>query len=570
MSEDNGRAKQRRVNGGRFRCFRMLYQSLSVRLLLPLLAITIVVLVGYALLTIQSTKEKWTQLMHDNAARTSELVKGATHYGMLSNSKEDVHHTIRKIAQGPGVAGIRVYDKRGQIIFSADNSEIGKKVDLKAEACVLCHESDVILHSPPQDLRVRKFKSVDGRQILGLINPIENEARCSSASCHAHPADQTILGVLDVQLSTSYMDKTLARTQGQLIWGSLLITVILSFALILFVNRLVRRPVQRLYEGTKRIASGDLEQRIAITSQDEMGRLAGAFNKMTDDLRSARAELTEWSSALEDKVVAKTEELGHMHRRTLHMDKMASLGKLAATVAHELNNPLAGILTYAKLVERGIAGEDSNKFTADEIKRYLHLVQTESTRCGKIVQNLLLFAHPSAGQMGVVHINDVVARSVMLIQHHLDINAVNLEIEPLPADDVVQADGGQIQQALLALLINAVEAMSGDGGGTLRVHCAKEGAELVIDVGDTGRGIPAEARDHIFDPFYSTKDDESGVGLGLSVVYGIVQRHQGMIDFDSEMDRGTTFHLRIPLRSAKKGRALASPDSGESVYHRRR
>ena len=546
-----------------------IYRSLSVRLLLPLLAIIVVVLVSYALLTVQSTKEKWTQLMYDSADRTSELIKRATHYGMLSNRKEDVHHTIRKIAAGPGVAGIRVYDKEGRIIFSANAAEIGKKVDANAQACVLCHEKGAALRSPSMEQRVREFQSPQGQRILGLINPIENEPRCANSSCHADPADQTILGVLDVQLSMDYMAKTLARTQAQLVWGALLITVILSFALIVFVNRIVRRPVQRLHEGTERIARGDLSVRVAASSQDELGRLGDAFNTMTEDLCSAREELTEWSQVLERKVVEKTEALGRLHRRSLQIEKMASLGKLAATVAHELNNPLAGILTYAKLVQREMGRDEPSPTLGEDTQRYLSLIQRESARCGKIVQNLLLFAHPSGGQMAPVPINEVIQRCVMLIHHHLEMNAIELSVELVEGDDLVKADGGQIQQALLALLINAVEAMSDDGRGQLAIRCNKNDDVLCIDVKDSGRGIADEAKASIFEPFYSTKDDEQGVGLGLSVVYGIIQRHRGVIDCQSEVGCGTTFHLEIPLESETKDgceKGLAQ----QSVFVRRR
>ena len=160
------------------------------------------------------------------------------------------------------------------------------------------------------------------------------------------------------------------------------------------IRRVVQRPVSQLYEGTRRIADGDLDTRIEVRGRHELARLAEAFNRMAGDLRTARRELTEWSQKLEDKVVEKTEELSRAQRQVLHMEKMASLGKLSATVAHELNNPLTGVLTYARLVRRELGDQPIAAEMRDELTQYLSLIEKECNRCGAIVQNLLLFARP--------------------------------------------------------------------------------------------------------------------------------------------------------------------------------
>ena len=190
--------------------------------------------------------------------------------------------------------------------------------------------------------------------------------------------------------------------------------------------------------------SGDLDTRIEVRGRHELARLAEAFNQMAADLSAARREVTEWSQKLEEKVVEKTEELGRAQRQVLHMEKMASLGKLSATVAHELNNPLSGMLTYARLVRRELAEQPIEAEIRDELTRYLSLVEKECSRCGGIVQNLLLFARRTGAAMAPVDLNEVVERSLMLVRHHLEISGVKLHSELLAGDSRIVADAGQI------------------------------------------------------------------------------------------------------------------------------
>jgi two-component system NtrC family sensor kinase len=327
-----------------------------------------------------------------------------------------------------------------------------------------------------------------------------------------------------------------------------------------FIQRMVRRPVSRLYDGTRRVAGGDLDVQVEIADGNELGDLARAFNTMTADLKRARGELTDWSDKLEHKVVEKTEELGRTQRQMVQMEKMASLGKLAATVAHELNNPLAGILTYSKLVKREIDDDTACAEGRADTLRYLDLIQKESSRCGSIVKNLLLFSRRSGVDFAPVHLVEVIERGTMLVRHHLEMANVKLEKVVLASDDTVICDPNQIEQALLALLVNGVEAMSAGSGGTLTVRLLSNPESVDVEVQDTGYGISSDVLPHIFEPFFSTKDKESGVGLGLAVVYGIVQRHSGTIDVVSTVGEGTTFRMRLPRRPLAPSEAASRPD----------
>jgi two-component system, NtrC family, sensor kinase len=523
-----------------------LANTLSFRLFLSLFGIVLAVVAGFAYVNIHTTSERWMQFVYESASRMSDLIKRSTHYGMMQNRKEDVHQIIRTIAQTSGVVGVRIFDKQGIIIFSADAAEIGQRVDRQAEACIICHDQETPMHSAPTESRMRVYRAANGQRILGLINPIENGPGCSNGACHAHPRNQTVLGVLDVKMSMEPADEALRDMTSRTIVATLAKALIIGIASALFIYRTVRMPVRRLTEVTQRIARGDLETRIDICTKDEIGQLAASFNQMTDDLRRARQEITEWSEKLEQKVIAKTDELTRVQKQILHMEKMASLGKLAATMAHELNNPLSGILIYAKLVGRELDAGQFPSEQREELGRYLSLIQRESSRCGEIVRNLRVFSRQSGGEFVPHHLNILLERALLLVRHHLEMSNIRLETLPIDGDDQIVCDANQVEQALVALFVNAVEAMP--GGGTLAVRLCRAEDSVHVELSDSGVGIDPEVLPHIFEPFFSTKEGESGVGLGLAVVYGIVHRHGGVIEVSSEPGSGTTFRIKLPAQ----------------------
>jgi two-component system NtrC family sensor kinase len=272
---------------------------------------------------------------------------------------------------------------------------------------------------------------------------------------------------------------------------------------------------------------------------------------MTRELALARRELTDWSGRLETRLQERTQELTRAQREVAHMDKTASLGRLAATVAHELNNPLGGILNYAKLTSRTLRENGVDETVRRETDGYLGLIQKEADRCGVIVRSLLTFARRSGAPMGPHALRPILERALMLVRHHFEISQIRVETPPFDGDDALVCDADQVHQALVALFVNAVEAMP--QGGTLRIAVTGDADQLRVSVADTGVGIPPDALEHIFEPFFSTKDRQEGVGLGLAVVHGIVQRHGGRIEVESEVQRGTTFHLILPRRPSGRG-----------------
>lgn len=481
------------------------------------------------------------------ARRCGDLIERATHDGMLLNRLDEVQATFERLTDGSEISAIRCYDKQGVIVLSARRDEIGRQIDLDSDTCRSCHGQEETKVAAVLE-RSSLTRVVDGPDVLRQLDVIENESSCTAAACHYHPPNRKVLGVLDVEMSMAPFDAAIGAAQKQLVWTTIILIVIIAVVAAVFVQRVVHRPVFQLHEGTRRIARGDLETRIEVRGGHELAQLADAFNRMVEELSAARRTVTEWSQKLEEKVAQKTEELRRAQHQVLHMEKMASLGKLSASVAHELNNPLAGMLIYARLVKREICEQPLDSEVREELERYLSLVEQECSRCGEIVKNLLVFARRTGKEMAPIDLNEIVERSLMLVRHHLEIRGVRLKSELLHDNREIVADADQLQQALLALLVNAVEAMdpAADVEGELTVRLHGNSQEVQIDVGDTGAGIPPETLPHIFEPFFSTKEGESGVGLGLAVVYGIVHRHGGTIDVESELGRGTTFRVRLP------------------------
>jgi two-component system NtrC family sensor kinase len=471
---------------------------------------------------------------------------------MLLNKKEDVHNIVSSVGGEPGFEGIRIYNKQGEIIFGTVPSELYTKVDLNAEACVICHASarlDSISHVNPQLTRI--FTKANGDRVLGLITPIRNEQQCSNAACHAHPQTKTVLGVLDVKMSLAQIDAQLTQSRNQLLLYSFVAILLISFVSGGFIWVVINRPVKRLIGGMDMVSSGKLDQKLEPTSKDEFGDLAEAFNRMTQDLATAREEVTAWSHTLEEKVEEKTADLERAHKHMATVEKMASLGNLAATVAHELNNPLEGILTFARLMMKRVKRVNLSPQEMDQMYGELKLVADEALRCGNIVKNLLVFARQGGGSFGVVQVKTILDRSVMLMSHLAEMNAIELRVS-CGEEVTMECDANQIQQALIALMSNAIEAMADQSermaGNTLSIEISRPGhADTVtIKVRDTGCGMSDEVKTHIFEPFFTTKSEGKGVGLGLAVVYGIVQRHHGSIKVESQEGKGATFTLAFP------------------------
>ncbi len=531
---------------------RALENRLTFRFALGLCLTTGAILVAAGLANLRLQRVHLTRQVMTAAAERVDDIRRSTREAMMRNSPGEVSRIINTIADQPTIRRIRLVDKQGRIRASSEGSELGSAIEIYADQCVSCHRQSGTLERIEMRDRVRIFRGGSGGRLMGVIAPIRNEPACANAACHAHPAGQSILGVLDVQLSLAGVDASLAVSERQMLLGLLLTILAVLTVAWLLTWRMIIRPVGKLTEAASRVADGDLTTFIPVTSKDEIGEMTEAWNAMIAKLGRAQVVLERWGRTLEQKIKEKTEELDEAHRRMLVIEKMASLGKLAAIVAHEINNPLTGIGTYAHLLRRRelAARGDSTALeeTSAERERILKLIEDEAARCGRIVSDLLLFSRAPGSDFAEHDLRAILERSVMLLHPAAAKGTVALRLEVREDLPTIDCDAAQLQQLILALAMNALEATPPGGTVTLSARPNEGESTVELEVTDTGRGIPAEHLDKIFEPFFTTKTEGSGVGLGLAVAFGIVSRHRGDIDVTSTEGQGTSVLVRLPRR----------------------
>jgi two-component system NtrC family sensor kinase len=520
--------------------------SLSVKLVF-LLAISMTLVFGLlGFFIVRLHRQHLEQSTLVAAERVSDVIRRSTTYDMMRNDREGLYHTIQTIADEPGMVKVRIFDQEGRIGYSTDTAEVSHVLDKKAEACYGCHNQSQPLTRLNRPDRFRIYRIGNGQRVLGIITPIENQPGCANADCHAHPASQQVLGVLDTNLSLAKADEQLAVSSARMIAytaGAVLVVALLSW---LFVWRVVGVPIQALKKGTEHLSQGELGYQIQVQSRDEVGDLAHSFNDMSRQLLAANEEIVTWAKTLEDRVEQKTKELNRAHDHVLHVEKMASLGKMAAVVAHEVNNPLSGILTYAKLLRKWVGSGQVAKEKHDEALECLELIAAESRRCGDLIKNLLTLSRTAPMNVQFSDLHAVIDRCLLLVRHQLEMGGVELQLRRGEDFPLVSCDPAQIEQVFLALIMNAIDAMPRGGNLWIETRLSSDEAEVEILVRDDGAGIAPDVLKHIFEPFLTTKERGHGVGLGLAISRGIVERHNGRIEVHSELGKGTTFTISLP------------------------
>jgi len=484
-----------------------------------------------------------------SAERISDIVHSAAWQAMLHNDRDMLYTLIRDISREPGIRRLRIVNEEGLVRVSTDQAEIGTMVDKRAEACYACHAQSQPLTKLARRDRARIFTDEQGRRTLAVIRPIENHPDCSSAACHAHPASRRILGVIDAHLALDAVDAQLAEHRTQIFQFTAIAGITGCLLSIGFVWFFVHRRVSELLNGILKLGKGKMSHRIQVHSTDELGLLASSINDMAVSLEDAHSELTRAAETLELRVKQKTAELETAHRGLIHTEKMASLGRLAATVAHEVNNPLFGMLTYARLTLKDLQRPELDDASRGRMMENLRVIERESRRCGELMKNLLSFARQSPPQRTAVQINLVVERSVTLMTHQLQLAQTGLIQALDPQLPEVQCDAGQIQQVLIVLLANASEALGKGGEITIRTSRLPDSEGVILSVKDNGPGIPQTIQNQIFEPFFSTKDNQHRTGLGLAVAKGIIDRHGGTITVRSEPGHGAEFVVQLPMNA---------------------
>jgi two-component system NtrC family sensor kinase len=388
---------------------------------------------------------------------------------------------------------------------------------------------------------------VNGKRHIIILEPILNEKGCF----HCHGSSRKVIGGMVVKTDVERALRTVTAARNRTIYTTLLALltiIVISYAMI---EKFISRRLKRLTGGVQRVASGELDFEIQARSSDELGDLARSFNIMTHELKEARDEITNWTLTLEDLVEERTAQLQRAQENAIQAEKMASMGRLAAIVAHEINNPLAGIRTYAKLMLK----RSGELFTGDAAKyaQYLGTIESESARCGEIVRGLLQFARPTRPKISRHDINTLVQETLRLVQHQIDLLNIDVELDLASEAPEANCDDQKIKQALVALLLNACDAVQTDTGHiVIRTRLLAEEKKVELVIQDNGIGMDEETRSHMFEPFFTTKtvspEKEASLnsGLGVSVVYEIVKSHQGSINVESTLGKGTIINIFLP------------------------
>ena len=474
-------------------------------------------LFGY--INLRSERAQFQYQVERSAAHIADVIVRSTHYEMLQNDADGLKTIVAELGAEPDIIQrIRIVNPQGRIVYSTEAQEIQQ------------------IAGPVEELAgargARYFVDKKGDRVLSVARTVENSPECY----RCHDRGQKLLGVIDAQLSLAEVDRKMSQHQANLTWFLIGAIVFGCLAAVGFMWITVYRPVKELIDGTHRVAGGDLEYRLPVRSDDELGDLARSFNLMTAEVGGVQAKI-------EDEVKRKTDELERVHKTLLRSEKMAEIGKLAATVAHEINNPLFGILTYSRLVGRELQKHDLP--SRDELIEQLQTIERESKRCGDLVKNLLTFSRQAPSHREPNDLNTVVHRAVMLVRHKLEMQNIEL-VETLAAGlPPVECDANQMQQVILVLMMNAAEAMP--KGGRLEVVTGSDaGGQNSVLVKDTGCGIPEDVLPRIFDPFFTTKEDQLRTGLGLAVAHSIVEQHAGEIAVHSTPGEGTEFRVTLP------------------------
>lgn len=516
--------------------------SLAVKLILSL-GVLILLGGGISWYTLISTGKR--NLMKDaleNATSYSDLVKKSTRYSMLTFHPEGIQHTLEEIGSRKGIEGLKIFDSTGRIAYSAKKGEIGLKMDRTYAACTGCHNGD---QGPAQVLAHERrwiIHDMAGERVLTFIEPLYNEPSCA-ASCHAHPEQRKVLGILQTDFSLAEVDRTIGRQTIDITLYAMAFMTLSAFALYFVLLRLVLKPLSTVDIAMERVAGGDLQQSLKITSEDEMGRLASTFNVMTKELADAREKMEDWTKSLEEGIAKKTEELKKSQDKLIQAEKLASLGRLTADVAHEIRNPLTALGGFARRLHKIAEGEKE--------KEYAEIVLTEVDRLERILKDVLTFSRDARGHLEKHNLEDIIHYTLKIYKDLCREQSIDIEIISGENLMPVLIDMDQVRQALDNLVTNAIDAMP--ERGRLTISSGREEIHdvtyMYLRVTDTGAGIQSKNIPLIFEPFFSTKNIGHGTGLGLSITRKIMEEHGGFVKVDSAEGKGSSFTLYFPFQS---------------------
>lgn len=499
-------------------------------------------------------EEYMKSVISENGNNIGFLVEGALYHSMLENDRTSLQGTLNVINTMSGIDDVNMYDNNNNLVYTSISNDPTHHSD---PDCKSCHKDFATMFSAEE--KSHRIIDADSECIMNPSNnknsrhlliksPILNNKSCSTSSCHAHSPDDVVLGSLIIKMPLEGLDSALEKSTKDYTMLAALMTLLLVIFLIIFTNKKIKKPLNELVKASEAVAKGDKSTRLEIKPNQlsDMRMVSYAFNKMLDNLQTATNELQNWSQQLEYKVQKKSEELGQAQNELINIERIASLGKLSLSVAHEINNPLSGILIYTKLISKQLTNQELDPTKKESMLKHLKLIENETKRCGDIVKGLLDFSRKDQNNFEPKHLHEILMETYELMSHPMKVANIHFLSDFSAKADLISCSPNQIKQICVAILVNASEAVSENGEVLFRTTNPDE-QHIRIEITDNGVGISEEDVPHIFEPFFSTKEKESGIGLGLAIVHGIVQSHKGRTDVKSERGKETTISITLPL-----------------------
>ena len=526
--------------------FRALSHSLISKFTFRTGVVLLMTISLFAFFNITTLKELFLIDAKDDIETVSEIILHTTHFQMLEDNRQRVYQMMEEVTQHEKIDRIRLFSTVGQVHFSTYSDEIGKaRKDIEA-SCQDCEDDSMAPVFFPFENSRRIFHNAEGDEILSVTTAIYNKPSCSTAACHVHPPDVKTLGYLEVQGSLAKIGVQASSYRNSIVAFGVTMLLLVIICLSWMTQSMVIRPVHDLLLHANKVSKMELDSRLERTSNDEIGELSEAFNEMTARLKETSEEYRHLTETLEAKVLERTQEIANVSSQLVRSEKLASLGQLVAGIAHEINNPLTGILMFANMFA------DDQRLDSSQREDALTIVH-ETNRCADIVKRLLDFSRTSIPDKRLKSLSQIMESTVALVEHHASVNDVEIVRHYGINLPDIEVDPTQMEQVFINLLVNACHAMP--MGGRLTIGMRKEAKRdlLITTIEDTGLGIPEENLGRIFDPFFTTKNQElngvAGTGLGLSVSYGIIHNHGGQIKVKSVVNQGTVFTVELPVAS---------------------
>ncbi|MEO5361271.1 MAG: ATP-binding protein [Nitrospirota bacterium] len=528
--------------------------TVNLKILVSLSALLLVGALIFWYKFIFRTNEEIVAKTTEEAVYTIEIIRNSLRYNMLLNHGEVIQNILENTSSTIPHTAIRVIDHKGNIKFSSDKNDLGKSIPSNSMICKECHviDSKVTLKDTGRNFYFTD-KENHGRVLKSFI-PVKNEPSCSSAACHVHAPGSTINGIIEAEFSMSQLDKKFRdKTLDVMILGIVFLALI-AVTLYLLLLKFVIKPVVLISEGIKMVTRGYYGHTIDVRTKDEVSSLGQDYNDMTKELKAGKNVLEEKTRALSEIMEQKAIEIRKTQKQYMYTEKLASLGRMAASVAHELNSPLTGIIVFARLLAKRISPD--NKADQDDLK----VIVEQAEKCSNIIAVLLGYSRTIPSDDLTMYVNKAIENALHILSNQAKFYNIVVEKDFDPLLPRIQGDQSQIEQVFINLLINASDAMNYKGKIIIRTRTFIEDTnELVeIEFTDSGPGIPVDYLDKIFEPFYTTKPEGKGTGLGLAVSKGIVQNAGGRIFVKSKAGEGASFFIHLPINKV----------SGEQPSHR--